>query len=262
MKSADVEEIRLLEPGDLGLGLRVELRFEPVQRLDDRIRRLDRIRSAVRVRRVPRVGLKRDARPDDAHRDEVHASVRRLGDQRGVGRWARQHRGERAVPPALLLDHALVDEPTGERARRESRFDTQKHCRDPTLHVAGAAAVHASTGYLAPERLPRPAVGRLGADHIHMPVEDKRATAAPTDLADQRAAALIRHERDSAVRPLRQARRVGDDRLDGETELSQPRLDEQLRRLFLPEQTRNADELSEEADGGVEAALDRTARVH
>ena len=158
MKSADVEEIRLLEPGDLGLGLRVELRFEPVQRLDDRIRRLDRIRSAVRVRRVPRVGLQGDARPDDANRDKVHASVRRLGDQRGVGRGARQDRSERAVPPALLFDHALVDEPAGERARRERRLDAQEHRRDPAFHIAGAAAVHASIGYLAAERLLRPAV--------------------------------------------------------------------------------------------------------
>ena len=60
----------------------------------------------------------------------------------------------------------------------------------------------------------------------------------------------------------RSARRTGrGHRLDGEAELAQPGLDEQLRRLLLPEETRNVDELPEEADGVVEAALNRTARV-
>ena len=261
MQRADVQEVRLLELRDLGLGIRVELGLEPVQRLDDRIGRLDRVRAAIRVRRVPRVRLEGDARPDDADGDDVHAAVRRLGDQRRVGLRPGEDGGERAVPAALLLDHALVDEPARKRARGERGLDAEEHRGHSALHVARPAAVHATVCDLGAERLLRPAVDRLGADDVHMPVEDERAAATLADRSDERAPAFVGHEGDAAVRPLGQARGIGDDRLHLEAELPQARLDELLRRLLLAEQARHANQIGQEPDRVVEAALDRAARV-
>ncbi len=94
-----------------------------------------------------------------------------------------------------------------------------------------------------------------------MPVEDERAAATLADRSDERAPAFIGHEGDAAVRPLGQARGIGDDRLHLEAELPEARLDELLRRLLLAEQARHADQIGQEPDRVVEAALDRAARV-
>ena len=58
VQGAHVQEVRLLELRDLGLGLGVELRLEPVQRLDDGVGGLDRVRAAVGIRGVAGVGLR------------------------------------------------------------------------------------------------------------------------------------------------------------------------------------------------------------
>ena len=117
------------------------------------------------------------------------------------------------------------------------------------------------SGDLGAERLLRPAVERLGADDVHVPVEDERAAAALSDRPDERAPAFVGHERDAAVRPLGQPFGIRHHRLDVKAEVPKPFLDELLRRLLLAEEAADADEFGEEADRVVEAVLDRAARV-
>ena len=111
--------------------------------------------------------------PDLGGPDRV---LRRLGEDRGVGRVPGQHAGERAVAGALLLDHRLeLHPPARGEAEALQAAHRADHRRQPRLHVAGAAPVHPLpldarvVGVAAPQR------DRLRADDVDVPVEDQRA---------------------------------------------------------------------------------------
>jgi hypothetical protein len=249
VKGADVEEVGAVDASKLGLGGGVELCLEASQRLDDRESRVDRMRPFVALGGVPRGCLDGDARPDHSHGDEVEASVRRLRDDDAVRRRAFEARGESAVPPALLLDHALVDEPAGQPAVGEGGLDREEHGRDPALHVAGATPVQTSVADLGAERRSRPLAPRRLADDVDVPVEEERASASPGQGPDNTAAPFVRDERNAAVRVSAEPLQARLDRAYGEAEVAQSLLDEPLRGLLVAEQARNADQLLQEHDG-------------
>ena len=120
-----------------------------------------------------------------------------LGQDDGIGERSGEARGQGAVAGALLLDHALVDDTPRERPCRERRLHPEEHRGDPAFHVARAAPVHAPAGDLRAERLLRPAVERLGADDIHVPVHEKRTPLAVPEGGDEGAPPFIGHERDA-----------------------------------------------------------------
>ena len=173
MKRADIEQVRALDAGELGLPHLVQGGFELVQGGGDGEGGLDRIRALVGMRRMPRAAFERDPRPDDAGSDQVHRPVGRLADHDSVGSGSGKARGERAVPAALLLDHALVDERPRERACRFRRLDCKEHRGDAALHVTGSSPVEEAVVDFAPVRRLRPPVGRFFADHVDVPVEQE-----------------------------------------------------------------------------------------
>ena len=235
MQGADVQEIGALHPRELRLGLGVQLRLEPAQGLDHGQRSLDRMRALVRGGGVPRSALDRDPRPDDPHGDEIDVAVRRLGDDDAVRRGPGEAGREGAVPAALLLDHALVDDAARQGPRRERGLDREQHGRNAALHVARASPIQAAALDHRAEGGPRPEVGRLLADDVHVPVEEERPPIPARQGPDQTATVSVGGERNTALRVLRELSRVGLERPHGKPEVTQAILDQSLRALLRAE---------------------------
>jgi hypothetical protein len=102
---------------------------------------------------------------------------------------------------------------------------------------------------------------RLRAHDVDVAVQKERAARPARQRADERAAALVRDERDAARVALRELLGVGLDGADLEPELAQSLVDERLCGLLVPERRGNADELPEELDRSFEAVPDGTADV-
>ncbi len=95
----------------VGLGALVPLNLELLQRLDQMIRRHDRVRAGAGMRDVNRVALHAQPEPDHADLGAHHLAVGRLGDEAGIGAVAALQGRERTDAGALLLDHRLEMNP-------------------------------------------------------------------------------------------------------------------------------------------------------
>ena len=108
-----------------------------------------------------------------------HRVVRRLEDDRGVGRVAASHEVEGAVAGVFLIDDALHDDvPPELGAGAPEVGESHNGGHQSALHVRRAAPVHQAVLDLGAEGIPRPFVGWLDGHGIDMAVEDQGAAAA------------------------------------------------------------------------------------
>ena len=173
----DVEVDGVGVVGEQRRGRDVELRLEAAQGLDHRVGGLDGV-GAVGVGEAGVRGRAEHADLEPQHADlgGPDRVLRRLGEDRGVGRVPGQHARERAVAGALLLDHRLeLDLCARGEAEALEAAHRADHRRQPRLHVARAAPVHPLAVDARVVGLPAPQRDGLRADHVDVPVEDQGA---------------------------------------------------------------------------------------
>ncbi|MPL60859.1 hypothetical protein SDC9_06421 [bioreactor metagenome] len=179
--AADVQVHRVMRMGEIGMaaGRSVPARLEPVQGLDQREGRLNRIRAAAGIGDMGRQAAQMHLTPDHPELRGDEAFLEGLGDQCRIGAIAAQQTGKGAVAGAFLLDHRLHED-IGRRLQpeRAQRIEREEVRGEPGLHVARAAAVKPAV--LDAGREGRGAPHLLGAcrHHIDMAVQDQRAALA------------------------------------------------------------------------------------
>ena len=186
----------------------------------------------------------------DAHLRRGDRPTERLGDDGRVGRVPREHRLQRTVAGALLLDDRLdVDGRARRQAEITQAFHGPEDRRQPAFHVGGTATVEPIVLDVCRERVASPLRPGLRTHHVDVPVEDQ---AEPADRSDRRprgddvrfAVDVPVERRGDRVRAQggRVHRHV--DRL--EAELRQRFSDDRLPRLFAAEGGVLVDEPGEE----------------
>ena len=130
-------------------------------------------------------------RPGTADHAVVRTSARdpglkagRLGHDAGVGPQAALDQRGAARTRGLLVGVGRDQQIAVERdPERGQRLDREHHRRDPALHVARAAPVHAPVAHGRDERIARPLRTRLRGHDVDMPVEHQRPPAAAPRVA-------------------------------------------------------------------------------
>ena len=230
----------------------VRMAFEAVvQRLLQRAQALHRrhdlvdgARMLARVRGVSAFAAGRQPCPDHPDAVDVHAQVGRLADQRPVSRVAGLEDGPHPVSAALFLDHRGEEDVSAQLgAGRLQGLNGDQVGGNAGLHVARAAAPHATLGGLSGPRIVCPAFLRLHRDDVHVAGQVERTTAArPAQSPCHAGASRIRQERKTGVGVGNRVVGIGLDPLDLEPEPEQPLLHDALRALFVAEQAAFPDE--------------------
>ena len=88
-------------------GLRVPLRLEPLERLDQIVGRQDRVRAADRLADMDRPALDMDPEPDDAGIGTDQHLLLGFWDDGGISAITSNQAGKRAVAGAFLFGHGL-----------------------------------------------------------------------------------------------------------------------------------------------------------
>ena len=91
----------------IGFGALVPFGLELLQRMDQMIRRHDRIRAGACLEHMYGKAAYLQPEPDHADLRAHHPAAGRLGDEAGVGAIAALQGRKRADPGAFFLDHGL-----------------------------------------------------------------------------------------------------------------------------------------------------------
>ncbi|MEI2777204.1 MAG: hypothetical protein V9G19_14775 [Tetrasphaera sp.] len=121
----------------------------------------------------------RQLRPQHAGRGDEHRLPAELRDDRGVHVGTAESGGQGAVAGRLLLDDRLEHEVAMQRhsARPECGDGVQRR-HEPALHVQRTAAVQASVGDVAAERIAAPRTALADGHHVHVPRQGQGAATA------------------------------------------------------------------------------------
>jgi len=151
-------------------------RLDQVSGLLDRVDRAARSGRAQREPRVPGAPVHRYPGQQRAAARDPHGEGAGLGDDGGVRSQragGRQPARARRLLVRDRVDHQVARQPHAEPGQH---LGGEHHARDAALHVARPPAPDGAVADDRVERVARPRRARLDVDHVHVPVEQQRAS--------------------------------------------------------------------------------------